>query len=131
MGFPGSSAGKESTCNAGDSGSIPGLGNHPREGIGYSLQYSWFSLVAQMESICLRCRRPGLIPGLGRSPRGGYGNPGQYSCLENRHGQRSLVGYRPQGHRVGHDCMTKHNTSVYQGLKSNTRHHHVKIYHMF
>ena len=34
-----------------------------------------------------------LIPGLGRSPGGGHGNPLQYSCLENHHGQRSLVGY--------------------------------------
>ena len=37
----------------------------------------------------------GLIPGLGRSPVGGLGNPLQYSCLENPHGQRSLVGYSP------------------------------------
>ena len=34
-----------------------------------------------------------LIPGLGRSPREGHGNPLQYSCLENPHGQRSLVSY--------------------------------------
>ena len=47
-GFPGSSAGKESTCNAGDLGSIPGLGRSPGEGIGYPLQYSWASLVAQL-----------------------------------------------------------------------------------
>ena len=40
----------------------------------------------------------GLIPGLGRSPEGGHGNPLQYSCLENPHGQRSLVGYSPWGH---------------------------------
>ena len=33
----------------------------------------------------------GSIPGLRRSPRGGHGNPLQYSCLENPHGQRSLV----------------------------------------
>ena len=46
--FLGSSAGKESTCNAGDSGSLPGLGRSPGEGIGYPLQYSWASLVAQM-----------------------------------------------------------------------------------
>ena len=38
----------------------------------------------------------GSIPGLGRSPEGGHGNPLQYSCLENPHGQRSLVGYSPQ-----------------------------------
>ena len=35
------------------------------------------------------------LPGLGRSPGGGHGNPLQYSCLENPHGQRSLVGYSP------------------------------------
>ena len=35
----------------------------------------------------------GLLPGLGRSPGGAHGNPLQYSCLENPHGQRSLVGY--------------------------------------
>ena len=40
----------------------------------------------------------GLIPGLGRSPGGGRGNPLQYSCLENPHGQRSLVCYRSWGH---------------------------------
>ena len=40
MGFPGGSAGKESTCNAGDLGSIPGLGRSPGEGKGYPLQYS-------------------------------------------------------------------------------------------
>ena len=39
MGFPGSSAGKESTCNAGDPSSIPGSGRPGREGIGYPLQY--------------------------------------------------------------------------------------------
>ena len=41
----------------------------------------------------------GLIPGLGRSPGGGHGNQFQYSCLENPHGQRSLVGYSPWGHK--------------------------------
>ena len=48
MDFPGSSAGKESACNAGDSGSIPGSGSSPGEGIGYLHQYSWASLAAQM-----------------------------------------------------------------------------------
>ena len=46
-GFPDSSVGKESTCNAGDPGLIPGLGRSPGEGIGYPLQYSWASLVLQ------------------------------------------------------------------------------------
>ena len=48
LGFPGSSVGKESTCKAGDPGSIPGSGRFPREGISYPLQYSWTSLVARM-----------------------------------------------------------------------------------
>ena len=60
LGFPGGSDGKESACNAGDLGSIPGFG---------------------------------------RSPGGEHGNPLQYSCLENPHGQRSLVGYSPWVHR--------------------------------
>ena len=47
-GFPGSSAGKESSCNAEDPSSIPGLERSPGEAIGHPLQYSWASLVAQM-----------------------------------------------------------------------------------
>ena len=43
-----SSADKESACNAGDPGLIPGLGRSAGEGIGYPLQYSWASLVAQL-----------------------------------------------------------------------------------
>ena len=46
--LPHSSAGKESACNAGDPSSIPGSGRSAREGIGYPLQYSWASLVAQL-----------------------------------------------------------------------------------
>ena len=48
MATPSISAGKEYACNAGDPGSIPGLGRFPGEGIGYPLHYSWASLVAQM-----------------------------------------------------------------------------------
>ena len=48
MGFPHSLVGKESTCNAGDPGLIPGLGRSAGEGIGYPLRYSWASLVAQL-----------------------------------------------------------------------------------
>ena len=40
QGFHGGSDGKESACNAGDQGLIPGLGRSPREGNGYQLQYS-------------------------------------------------------------------------------------------
>ena len=47
-GFPNSSVGKESACNAGHPGSIPGSGRSAGEGIGYSLHYSWASPVAQL-----------------------------------------------------------------------------------
>ena len=84
MGFPGSSTGREFACNAGDPGSIPGLGRSAGERIGYPLQYSWTSLVARL------VKNPpagdlGSIPGLGRCPGGekGIGYPFQYSGLEN------------------------------------------------
>ena len=48
MGLPGSSASKESTCNAGDPGSISGSGRSAGKGIGYPPQYSWASLVSQL-----------------------------------------------------------------------------------
>ena len=41
-----------------------------------------------------------MNPGLGGSPGGGLCNPLQYTCLENPHGQRSLAGYSPWGHKV-------------------------------
>ena len=47
-GFPDSSVDKESLCNAGDPSSIPGSGRFTGEGIDYSFQYSWASLVAQL-----------------------------------------------------------------------------------
>ena len=47
-GFPDSLVGKESACNAGDLGSIPGFGRSTGEGIGYPLQYSWASLMSQL-----------------------------------------------------------------------------------
>ena len=80
QGFPGSSAGKESACNAGNPHSIPGSGRSPGEEIGYPLQYSWASLMAQMVKNLPAMRETwvlslGSIPGLGRSPGGGHGNP--------------------------------------------------------
>ena len=83
-GFPGSSAGKDSSCNVGDASSIPGSGRSSGEGIGYPLQYSWASVVAQLvkESACnvgVLCS----IPGLGRSPGKGKGYPLQCFDLEN------------------------------------------------
>ena len=46
--FPDSSVGKESACNAGDPGSIPGSGRSAGKGIGHPLQYPWASLVVQL-----------------------------------------------------------------------------------
>ena len=48
VGFPDSLVGKESACNAGDPGLIPGSGRSTGEAIGYPLRYSWASLVAQL-----------------------------------------------------------------------------------
>ena len=48
LGFPSSSAGKESACNAADPGLISGSGRSPGAGMGYPPQYSWASLVAQL-----------------------------------------------------------------------------------
>ena len=87
MGFPGSSAGRESACNAGDPGSIPRSGRSPGERIGYPFHYSWASLMAQMVESACNVGGLGSIPGLERSP--GEGNdyppqyPFQYSGLED------------------------------------------------
>ena len=54
--------------------------------------------VAGKESAC-NAGDPSSIPGLGRSPGEGIGYPLQYFYLENPHGQRSLVGYSPWGHK--------------------------------
>ena len=83
MGFCDSSVGKESTCNAGDPGSIPGLGRSIGKGIGYPLQYSWASLVGQLVQNPPAMQDLGLIPELGRSLGEGNGYPLQYSGLEN------------------------------------------------
>ena len=84
LGFPDSSAGKESACNGGDLGSIPGLERYSGEGIVYPLQYSWASLVARAGKESARnVGDLSLIPGLGRSPGEGKDYPLQYSGLEN------------------------------------------------
>ena len=57
----------------------------------------WFS----RQRICLQSGRPGFDPWVWEDPlaEGEHGNPLQYSCLENPHGQRSLVGCSPWGHK--------------------------------
>ena len=69
MYLPGGSAGKESTCKAGDPGSIPGLGRSAGEGIGYPSQYSWVSLVAQMVKNLPASGRSGCDPWAGKIPQ--------------------------------------------------------------
>ena len=59
MGFPCGSAGKESACNAGDLGSIPGLGGSPGEGKGYPLQYLSWKIPLTVQSIWLQRVRHG------------------------------------------------------------------------
>ena len=73
------SVGKESTCNAGDPGLIPGSGRSPGEGIGYPLQYSWASLVAQLVKNPPAMRET-WVRSLGWEEKG---HPLQYSGLEN------------------------------------------------
>ena len=114
LGFPCGSADQESTYNAGDPGSFSGSGRAPREGIGYPLQYSWASLVAQLikknppamqetwirslswEDPQWRARQPTPVFLPGDSPR--TDEPG------------SLQSMRLQ--RVGHDQATKHIHNV-------------------
>ena len=83
MGFPDSSVGKESACNVGDPGLIPGLERSAGEGMGYPLQYSWASRGSAGEESTCNAGDLGSIPGLGRSPGEGKGYPFQYSGLEN------------------------------------------------
>ena len=91
--FPGSSAGKESACNAGDPCLIPGSGMIPwrRDSLPTPVFLGLAGGSDGKESAC-NAGDLGLLPGFGRSPGGGHGNPLQYSCLENPQGQRSLAG---------------------------------------
>ena len=84
MGFPDRSVGKESAFNAGAPGLIPELGRSAGEGIGYPLQYSWASLVAQLVKNPPAMRETWVRSlGLGRSRGEGKGYPLQYCGLEN------------------------------------------------
>ena len=92
-GFPGSSVGKESTCNAGDPSSIPGSGRSPGEGNGNPLQYSWASLVAQTLKRLLAMLET-WVWSLG------WEDPLEKEmATHSSHGRRSLVGYSPRGHK--------------------------------
>ena len=82
--FPDSSVGKESTCNAGDPSSILGSGRSPGEEIGYPLQYSWTSLVAQLVKN-LPAKQETWVQSLGQENplEKGTATYSSYSCLEN------------------------------------------------
>ena len=67
--------------------------------IGVSLPYSGFPGGSEGKESACNAGDPRSIPGLGRFPGEGNGNPLQYSCLEISHGQRSLAGYSPWGHK--------------------------------
>ena len=94
QGFPCGSAGKESACNAGDLGLIPGLGRSPGEGKGYPLQYS--GLENSMD-----CIVHGVAKSQTRLSDFHFHFP--VFLPEESHGQRSLAGYSPRGH----DLATK------------------------
>ena len=96
-GFPHSSVGKESTCSAGDPGSIPGLGRSTGEEISYPLQYSWASCVAQLVK-----NPPAMwetwVRALGREdPLEKEMQPTPVFLPGKPHGRRTLVGYSPWG----------------------------------
>ena len=98
-GFPDSSVGKESICNAGDSSLIPGSRRSPAERIGYPLQYSWLPLWLSWERICLQCRRSGLSPWVGKIPWKREQQPTPIFLPREFHGQRNLAGYSPWGRK--------------------------------
>ena len=99
VGFPRSSAGKEAACNAGDPGWIPGSGRSAGQGIGYPLQYSQASLVAQT----VKNPPTGFDPWVGKIPWRREWQPTHFSW-ENPHGQRSLADYCSLGSQgVEHD----------------------------
>ena len=100
VGFPGSSVGKESTCNAGDLGLIPGLGRSAGEWIGYPLQCSWASPVAQLVK-----NPPAMWETWVWSL--GWEDPLKVEMVTHSsilagesHGQRSLAGYSPWSLKV-------------------------------
>ena len=104
MGFSGSSAGQESTGNVGDPSSIPGSGSSPGEEMAtYSSILSFLDGLGGKDSACnlgdLGWEDP-LEEGMAtHSSILFFFFSLPYSCLENPHGQRSLVGCNPRGHK--------------------------------
>ena len=112
MGFPCSSAGKESACNAGDPGLILGSGRYPGEGIGHPFQYSWVSLKAQtLKNLPAMCENP-FDPWVGKIPwRRAWQPtsvfmPGESPWTEEQNRLQSMG-----SQRVWNDWATKHSTA--------------------
>ena len=99
MGFPGSSAGTESACNEGDPGSILGWEDPIGRDKLPTPVFLGFSGGSDGEESACNVGDLGSIPEWADVLEKGTGNPPQYSCLENPHGQRSLVGYSPWGNK--------------------------------
>ena len=85
----GSPAGKESACNAGDPGSIPGSGRSPGEGIGCPVQYSWASLVARVVKNLPATQETWVHLWVGKIPWGRERLPIPVFWPGESHGQRS------------------------------------------
>ena len=129
MNFPVASAGKESACNAGDLGLIPGWGRSPGEGNGNPFQCSyledsmdrgaWQATVPGGPSANARdVRDMGLILGSGISPGGRHDNPLQYSYLENPMDRETHLGYMIQYMvpiKTGLGCLAKESRLLFTG----------------
>ena len=109
-----SPVGKESTCNAGDPGSIPWSGRSAGEGIGYTPVFLGFPCDSAGKQSTCNEGDLGSIPELGRSPGEGNGYPFQYSGLE-----KSTYYTYPWGRkRVGHNWVTFTFKFISHGLIS-------------
>ena len=112
-GFPDRLLGKESACNARDSGhagSIPGSGRSPGKELGNPLQYSWAfpggTVVKNLPTNTEDARGTSSIPGWWRSPGVGHDNPFQYYYLENSINRRAWQSMGSQ--RVRHNWVYTH-----------------------
>ena len=112
QGFPCSSAGKESTCNAGDPSSIPGSRRSPGERINYPLQYSWATLVAHPVKKLPAMQETWVWSLDWDNPLEEGMATHSSSCLENSHGQEEPGCLQSMGsQRVEHDWVMKHRTA--------------------
>ena len=95
--------GKESTCNAGDPGFIPGLGRSLGEEIGSPLQYFWVSLVVQTVKNLPAMQETWIQSLSWKDPLEELGNPLQYSCLADSMDRGAWRATVHRVARVGHD----------------------------